>query len=122
MNLLDRLTAPNPASRAPLSIKALLYDCLMGFFVWMFVYCALITDPKHNPYGHPVMMAGVFVALFCLMMVFALWVTTVIRTHAKWLDLLLPLPVTLLLYVPAIWTCKGMYELGAWVLHSVLGV
>lgn len=122
MTLWNKLTVSNPHSRSPILLKALLYDCLVGFFAWMAFFCTVFTDEKHHPYGHPLMMVGVVVALLSLAIVFFLWVGTVYRGHGDILDMILLPLVILLMFLPACWTCRIVYDLAAWAFHSILGV
>ena len=124
MTLWNQLTAPNPASRAPLSLKALLYACLTGFFGWSFVYCGLqtaFTDMKHNPYGHPAMFVGMVLAFMLFLTVFVLWVGTFLRAPHMVRNFVVLVLAVFLLFYPSCLLCNGLYDLGSTVFHTILG-
>ena len=124
MKLWNILTVYNSASRAPLSLKALVYACLTAFFGWAFLWCGIsyaFTDPKHYPYANPAMFAGMAVAGLLLSVALILWAGAFVRAPRKVLNfVVLALAVFLLAY-PSFWIMSALYGVAEEVFHSLLG-
>ena len=123
MKLWNTLTAHDPASRSPISLKALVYACLTAFFGWAFLWCGInfaFTDPHHNPYTNPAMFAGMAVTCLLLSVVFILWAGAFVRAPRRVLNgAVLALAVVLLAY-PSFWLLNALYGLAEDVFHRLL--
>ena len=106
MKYWNRLTRCHPNSRVPFSLKVLIYACLLAFFGWSFViFClgVLGMDSVHNPYGLPIMTAGLVGTSLCLVVTMILWVSSFTNDlHRCGRNFLLTLAVTALLFYPTI--------------------
>lgn len=123
MKLWDTLTAHNPDSRSPISLKALIYACLTAFFGWSFLYCGIgfaFTDPKHNPYENPAMFVGMVLTFLLLSVAFILWTGAFSRTPRWLLNFAVLVLAVFLLAFPSFWIMGTLHSLAEDVFHALL--
>ena len=124
MKLWNALTAYNPDSRAPVSFKALLYACLVSFFGWAFIYCGLgyaMTDPQHEPYGHPAFLVGICLLLVLWCLVTILWFGAFRNAPHMIRNFLILVTASTLGFFPSVWLMNRIADLARILLHAILG-
>ncbi|MBQ9151376.1 MAG: hypothetical protein IJX72_03925 [Clostridia bacterium] len=123
MKLWNTLTAHNPDSRAPISVKALIHACLVSVFGWSFLYFGIsmaFTDPVHNPYGHPTMILGCFLSALCLLAAIILWVGAFLRDGRPLRNILVLIAAIALGFYPVVRLLNVMYDDVGFMIRALL--